>query len=203
MDITAATHSDLDEAVHVLVAAFAEDPITGFLLQTGPNYPERVTRFFSLLMRARITLEMPVVLARGPDGIKGAAMGYTTARTTWPRDLSEEWNHFEKSTPGLADRIALYEDVDAKFMPREPHYYLGVIGIDPNMRGLGVGKQLLAAFCDLSARDHLSIGVYLKTAQPSNVPFYERAGFTETGRGSLGNKPLWCMFLHHGSRNAA
>ena len=67
-----AVPADLEDAVACLVTAFAEDPITGFLLQTGPHYPhyrERVTRFFSLLMRALIALKMPVLVARGPTGI--------------------------------------------------------------------------------------------------------------------------------------
>ena len=78
MNITTASLPELDESVRCLVTAFAQDPITGFLLQPGPGYPERLTQFFSLLMRARITLEMPVVVARGPAGIQGAAMGYAT-----------------------------------------------------------------------------------------------------------------------------
>jgi ribosomal protein S18 acetylase RimI-like enzyme len=194
MDITAATHSDVDEAVRVLVAAFAEDPITGFLLATGPGYPDRVAGFFSILMRVRICLDMPVILARGPDGIQGAAMGYTTVRPRWPENLSEEWSHFEESIHGMADRMAQYEDIAAKFTPGEPHYYLGVIGVDPKVRGLGVGSRLLTGFCELSANDPLSNGVYLETAQPSNVRFYQRAGFAEAGRGSLGSRSLWCMF---------
>jgi ribosomal protein S18 acetylase RimI-like enzyme len=199
MDIQAATDSDLDEAVHVLAAAFAGEEITGYLLQAGQHYPVRLTRFLSLLMRARIHLKMPVLLFKRDAGIAGVAMGYSTVRCPWPAELQEEWEDFERSVPGLADRIALYEKVSATFMPSEPHYYVGSIGVDPGARGLGVGKQLLAAFCDLSARDPLSKGVYLETAQSVNVPFYERAGFVETGRGALGTRSLWCMYRRHES----
>jgi ribosomal protein S18 acetylase RimI-like enzyme len=187
--------SDLDESVECLAAAFAQDPITGFLLRSGPGYRERVTRFFSLLMRARIALGMPVVVARSVEGIHGAAMGYATAHPEWPADLSEEWTRFEKSIPGMADRMAIYDDIAAKFKPSAPHYYLGVIGIDPKLHGRGFGKQLLNSFCALSANDELSGGVYLETAQESNVGFYERFGFVEVGRGSLGSATLWCMYL--------
>ena len=86
MKITAATPSDLDEAIDCLATAFAHDPITGFLLQTGSGYRERVTQFFSMLMRARITLNMPVLVARDAAGIHGAAMGYTTESPAWPTD---------------------------------------------------------------------------------------------------------------------
>ena len=200
MKITKAARSDLNEAIDCLATAFAHDPITGFLLQTGSGYRERVTQFFSLLMRARIALNMPVLVARDTAGIRGAAMGYTTLSPAWRADLADEWDRFEKAIPGMTDRMAVYEAVTAKGEPAAPHYYLGVIGVDPDLYGSGIGTQLLKSFCDLSASDPLSSGVYLETAKASNVRFYERAGFVETSRGSLGAATLWCMFLPHGSR---
>lgn len=200
MIITNATPSDLDASVACLADAFAQDPITGFLLQSGAGYRERVARFFSLLMRARIALGMPVLVTRSDDGVHGAAMGYATAHPEWPADLADEWNRFEKATPGMADRMAVYDEISARFKPTAPHYYLGVIGIDPRLHGRGFGEQLLNAFCALSANDPLSGGVYLETAQESNVRFYERSGFSEVGRGRMDSATLWCMYLPHGSR---
>jgi GNAT superfamily N-acetyltransferase len=197
MNIVAATSSDLDEAIDRLVAAFAHDPITGYLLQVGPGYPERLKQFFSLLMRARIALEMPVLVARNPSGIHGAVMGYTTSPPAWPVRLAEEWDRFEQAVPGLVERMAVYDAIAAKHRPHSSHYYLGVIGVDPNMHGHGIGSLLLKSFCGLSADDRLSGGVYLETANPSNVSFYAHAGFEETGRGSLGIATLWCMYLPH------
>lgn len=199
MQITAAIPSDLEPAVGCLAAAFAEDPITGFLLEAGPGYQARVTQFFSLLMGARIALGMPVLVARDAAGIRGAAMGYTTAAPPWPTSFADDWDRFEKAIPGLTERMALYDEIAAKSKPAVPHYYLGVIGMDPASHGLGMGAQLLKAFCELSAADPLSGGVYLETANPSNVKFYERAGFAQTGRGRMGNATLWCMFLRHGA----
>src|SRR4029078_6604074 len=108
MKTPTASHADLDEAVGCLASAFAQDPITGFLLQTSQGYRERVTHFFSLLMRARIWLKMPVLVSRGSDGIDGARMGYSTVRSEWPVALAEEWVRFEKAIPGLTDRMAIY-----------------------------------------------------------------------------------------------
>ena len=198
MKISTASLSELDESVGCLVTAFAQDPITGFLLQPGPGYQERLAQFFSLLMRARIALKMPVVVARGTSGIHGAAMGYATARPAWPKDLTEEWDRFESAIPELTERMAIYDEIAAKGKPPAPHYYLGVIGVHPDMHGRGVGTQLLRSFCDLSRSDPLSRGVYLETAEESNLGFYERAGFAETGRGRLGGATLWCMYLPQG-----
>ncbi len=200
MKIRTASPFDIDEAVSCLATAFAQDPITGFLLRTGQGYRERVMQFFSLLMRARIELKMPVFVAQGARGIDGATMGYSTVQSEWPAGLTEEWVRFEEEIPGLTDRMAIYDEVAAKFKPPAPHYYLGVIGTDPTLQGSGIGTQLLKTFCEVSASDPLSSGVYLETAQPSNLKFYERAGFTETGRGKLGDATLWCMYLPHERR---
>jgi len=200
MNITAATPSDLDGALRCLAAAFARDPITGYLLQAGPGYADCVSRFFSILMRARLALRMPVFVARSDAQILGATMGYTTAPPEWPGSFADEWDRFEKDIPGLPERMAVYDEVAHGFKPSAPHYYLGVIGTDPKSHGLGIGTQLLKTFCEASARDPLSSGVYLETAQASNVPFYERAGFVETGRGALGSSTLWCMYLQHDRR---
>jgi GNAT superfamily N-acetyltransferase len=160
-----------------------------------------VTQFFSLLMAARIALNMPVLVARDTGSIHGAAMGNTAAPPSWPSDLEEEWDRLELVTPGFNDRAALYDEIAEKGRPTAPHYYLGVIGTNPAMHGRGIGTQLLKSFCDLSASDPLSGGVYLETANPPNVRFYERAGFAVTGQGSLGSATLWCMFLRHGPRH--
>jgi len=200
MKIDHASPSDLNEAVSCLATAFGQDPITGYLLQTGSGYRDRVSQFFSILMRARLALDMPVFVARGSADITGAAMGYSTARPEWPNDLNEDWERFEKAVPGMPDRMAVYDEVAAKYKPSSPHYYLGVIGTDPKSHGLGIGTQLIRSFCEASARDPLSSGVYLETAQASNLRFYERAGFSETGRGMLGSSTLWCMYLSHDRR---
>jgi ribosomal protein S18 acetylase RimI-like enzyme len=200
MEITAATLSELDDAVNCLALAFAEDPITGFLLHNGSGYRARVRQFFSLLMRARIALKMPVLVARDTTGIHGAAMGYSTAPPDWPSDLSQEWGRFEKTTLGMTDRLAVYDEITAKGKPSALHYYLGVIGVDPALHGQGIGAQLLNSFCNLSDSDPLSCGVYLETAKEANLGFYQRAGFVETGRGRLGSATLWCMYLPRGPR---
>lgn len=195
MDIATASLSEVDECVGCLVPAFAQDPITGFLLQRDVGYPERLAQFFSLLMRARLALGMPVIVARDGPAIRGAAMGYSTVHPAWPNDLANEWDRFESAIPGLTERMAIYDGISARGTPPAPHYYLGVIGVHPDMHGRGVGTRLLSAFCGLSRSDPRSCGVYLETAEESNVGFYGRAGFSETARGSLGGATLWCMYL--------
>jgi len=195
--ITPAISSDIEATVACLAAAFEDDPITGFLLQTGDGYRQRVEGFFQLLMRARVALGMPVLVARDSGAIAGAAMGYDSTRPPWPRAIADAWDRFEGDIPGFADRSAAYDAIAARYKPRLPHYYLGVIGTDPARHGSGTGSRLLTSFCARSASDPRSNGVYLETANPANVRFYERAGFEVAGQGALGDANLWCMYLAH------
>lgn len=57
----------------------------------------------------------------------------------------------------------------------EPHWYTMVIGVDPSSMGKGVGKSLMATGLEQAATNKLP--VYLETAAPTNVGFYEGLGF--------------------------
>lgn len=74
-----------------------------------------------------------------------------------------------------------------KFHPREPHWYLPLIGTDPAHRGKGYGAALMAHAvrrCDESGAP-----AYLESSNPANVPFYERFGFQVMGAIQQGSSP--------------
>lgn len=77
--------------------------------------------------------------------------------------------------------------------PREPHWYLAVLGTDPARRGTGVGRALVEPILDRC--DAQGLGAYLESSKEQNIPFYERFGFTVTGRIDLPDgPPLWPMW---------
>ncbi|MBL8551498.1 MAG: GNAT family N-acetyltransferase [Hyphomonadaceae bacterium] len=161
------------------------------------EYPDGVRAgamaFFSILLRARLALQMPAYVLQQDGDVLGAAMGYDTSRPAWPASLVEEWRRFESDAPGLAARLAAYDAICAAHQPTEDHYYLGVIGVHPSLQGKGAGKALLDAFCARSRADPKSNGVYLDTANPSSLQFYYNNGFELRGEGALDATPLWCV----------
>ncbi len=94
-------------------------------------------RFFSILLRARIALDMPAYVLQQGDDLLGAVMGYDTSRPTWPALLAEEMQRFEVETPGFAARLDAYAKLADAHQPNEDHYYLGVIGVRPSLQGQG------------------------------------------------------------------
>jgi ribosomal protein S18 acetylase RimI-like enzyme len=77
--------------------------------------------------------------------------------------------------------------------PVLPHYYLSVIGTDPDQQGGGIGSALLAPV--LSRCDSEGVAAYLESSKESNVGFYARHGFTVTDKVELPDgPPLWFMW---------
>lgn len=196
--IVPAAAADVAAATACMAAAFARDPLITFFFSDSSLGRERASAtFFSTLLRVRLALGMPALIARDHAGLLGIAMGYRTDRPAWPEPLAKEWAELEASAPGIDARFEAYERISDLCLPPGPHYYLGVLGTLPAAQGKGVGAALLQAFCRVSAADPLSQGVYLETANAANLPFYRRHGFELRGEGALGAGGLWCLFHPH------
>lgn len=90
------------------------------------------------------------------------------------------------------DLFGVFEQMD-KYHPKEPHWFLPLIGGDLVCRGRGHGSALMQhalARCD---RDHLP--AYLESTNPRNISLYERHGFRVVGRIQVGEAPpIFPMF---------
>jgi ribosomal protein S18 acetylase RimI-like enzyme len=56
-----------------------------------------------------------------------------------------------------------------------PHFYLSVLGVEPERQGEGIGSSLMQPVLELATSAQLP--AYLETATGRNVLLYERAGF--------------------------
>lgn len=193
--IRKARSSDVGPAIAALGDAFASDPLMLYLFHENPaGVRAGAMGFFSILLRARIALDMPAHVLLQDEDVLGAAMGYDTSRPKWPAELAEEMHRFETATPGFPARLAAYADICDAHEPKEPHHYLGVIGVHPTLQGKGAGKALLDAFCASSQTDPKSHGVYLETTNSNSLQFYYRNGFELRGEGNLDGAPVWCVY---------
>lgn len=71
--------------------------------------------------------------------------------------------------------FSLFEQMDS-YHPKEPHWHLPLIGVDPAAQGKGVGSALLA-----HALERFDEPAYLEATSPDNVRLYERHGFRALG----------------------
>lgn len=80
-----------------------------------------------------------------------------------------------------------------KVHPHEPHWYLNVLGTDPDHQGKGVGSALITPI--LQQCDEEGVPAYLESSKESNIPFYRRHGFVVTGEVVIpGGPTLWPMW---------
>jgi ribosomal protein S18 acetylase RimI-like enzyme len=56
-----------------------------------------------------------------------------------------------------------------------PHWYLWVLGVEPEQQGRGTGSQLLQRV--LLSAGAQRVPCYLETENPRNIPFYQKHGF--------------------------
>jgi len=74
-----------------------------------------------------------------------------------------------------------------------PHWYLSLLGTDPEARGRGVGSAVLEPVLQRCDRD--GVGAYLESSNARNLCFYERLGFRVTGELRLPSGPkMWPMW---------
>jgi GNAT superfamily N-acetyltransferase len=92
-------------------------------------------------------------------------------------------------TPRALTVLSLVEKVH----PKEPHWYLAVLGTDPQHQGKGLGSALMAPV--LANCDEEGVPAYLESSKERNIPFYERHGFKVTSELQIKNGPsLWPMW---------
>ena len=82
--------------------------------------------------------------------------------------------------------FSMFEQMDAVH-PREAHWHLPLIGVDPAHQGEGIGSALLSRV--LSVCDSQEVSAYLEATSPRNVALYERHGFEVVGRIRAGDSP--------------
>ena len=78
--------------------------------------------------------------------------------------------------------------------PKQPHWYLPMIGVAPHARGRGLGSSLLQRMLDRC--DAEGSPAYLEASSEKNRPLYERHGFvvTDEWRYAPDAPPVWPMW---------
>lgn len=193
-EVRAATRSDLPRLSLALSRAFADDPVFEYLFGSSPSADQRRQRFFELTLPVHLTrweisipsLEPVAAAVWAPPGRWRVRARDTIAvlpgllGVFGPRGLAH-----------LVDYQRL-EHLHARHA--EPHYYLAVLGTDPDHRGRGLADALMRPV--LERCDVQGLGAYLESSKESNLAFYGRYGFEvvaahEFHRGGPTVWPMW------------
>jgi ribosomal protein S18 acetylase RimI-like enzyme len=179
----------------VLARAFFDDPVFVWLSPDASRRRSALPGFFAALARHHFLA--------GP----GAEVAVTDSRigavALWdPPGVSEQSARAQVAMLPSAVRAfrgrlgvarALTEEMKAVH-PEEPHWYLAMIGSDPQFRGGGFGHALMRSRLDRCDAEYAP--AYLESSNPDNIGYYQRFGFEVTGEIRMpgGGPSLWPMW---------
>lgn len=191
-----ATRSDVPALSRTLGRAFYDDPVMAWMLPDADQRRRKLHKLFASLTRHHHLARGGVEVA--PDGTSGiGAAALWDPPGAWKQTRAEElrampglaWTFGRSLTRGLA-ASELMKDAH----PEEPHWYLAIIGSDPDVRGRGFGNVLMRSRLERCDAEYAP--AYLESSNPDNVPYYERFGFEVTGELTLPHGgpsliPMW------------
>lgn len=136
----------------------------------GPTFFSAFVRFGYLAGKAYTTKGIKGVAIWLPPGAadSDSELMAQAGVTALPATLGDE--AFGR-TMKFFGRLGALRKRDAEF----PHWYLSLIAVEPEHQGEGVAGSLLRPM--LARADEEGLPCYLETADPANVPFYEKYGF--------------------------
>jgi len=181
--------SELPALYASLARAFEDDPVTRFLF---PNRRTRVQR-----LQAFYRSMMPTLAAHGrmhtDADLRGGAIWQ--APRPPPPGPAQLLSTILLSALALRGRalagLALGRALETVH-ERKPHWYLAILGTDPEYQGKGIGRALIAPVLELCDREGEL--AYLESSKRRNIPFYESHGFEVVGEVSVsGGLVLWPM----------
>lgn len=186
---------DLRNVLATAARAFTHDPMYDFM--AGDRL--RAHRLLPGLMRGTVDDLVTFGECWVADDEDGAAVGIAgwLSPAQLPRGALREARIAVKSVSSaarMAQRVKgarLLSQIDRRHL-KEPHWYLALLVVDPDVQGRGLGSHLIGPGLELADQDGLPC--YLETQKQSNVSWYGRFGFEVTDVIDLTGVPnVWCM----------
>lgn len=182
--------SDMAALATTLTRAFAEDPVSRWLLEPLRNPESARQSMFRRYVRTYHRDAM-VTTARGNQGV--ALWGPPGYRMPSLLHTVVDGLAMLRELGGRGIFAARMYDAMVSHRPRSPHWYLAVIGTAPEARGKGLGSALLRERLAVCDRDR--IPAYLESSNRDNLPIYLRHGFEIQREFHYRDSPtLWLMW---------
>jgi GNAT superfamily N-acetyltransferase len=179
--IKSATVADEEAVIAVITLAFSTDPTARWIYPDPHQYLAHFPPFVKAFGGNAFAHESAYYV----DGYAGAALWLPPEVHPNDEELSAV---LERTVPAWeqGDVLAVFEQMST-YHPKEPHWYLPLIGVEELHQGHGYGSVLMKhalARCD---RDRTP--AYLESSNPRNISLYMRHGFEILGTIQVGTSP--------------
>jgi GNAT superfamily N-acetyltransferase len=176
-----ATRAEIPAAVETLARAFYADPVWSWAFPNQERRLEQHRAVWALVAEAALGYESAWLTGDCAAVALWIPPGKPELR---PEDEERlEGMLGELLGDGAARVLETFERFEAAHPAGEPHYYLSLLGTNPDHRGRGLGMGLLAA--TLKQIDVEGAPAFLESSNPVNTPRYERLGFSVCGKFGL------------------
>lgn len=194
IDVRVAQKPDVGRLAEALGRAFFQDPVMRWMLPDDARRARALPRVFAAMTRHHFLAGGAVEVASGTAGVAAAALWDPPGR--WKQQPREEIRMIPSFLLAMgrhARRGQRIAELMKRNHPEEPHWYLAVIGSDPQVRGAGFGQVLMQSRLDRC--DAEGAPAYLESTSEANVPYYLRFGFDVTGEITIpGGPSMWQMW---------
>jgi ribosomal protein S18 acetylase RimI-like enzyme len=177
-----ATRADEAPVVDVIMLGFSADPMARWSFPDPHVYLTQMPR----LIKAFGGGAFDAGTAWCVEGYAGAAL-WLPPGVEPDVDVLDEIVQTHAPDHIRSDANGVFEQMGV-FHPKEPHWYLPLIAVDPARQGQGHGSALLRETLRRCDRDGLL--AYLESSNPRNITLYERHGFEVMGRIQVGKSPV-------------
>jgi ribosomal protein S18 acetylase RimI-like enzyme len=149
-----------------------------------------VTRHFAVMLAEYIQIGVVWQIAGG----KAAAAWFPPSTAD---DLTAIDQRTRPKMVGLTDdggaRYAQMWDWVEEHLPTQPMWFLDFIGVDPQVQGQGLGRQLIEHGLAMAREE--SCPAFLETSNAANVGYYQSFGFSVQQMGVVpgGGPKIWFM----------
>jgi ribosomal protein S18 acetylase RimI-like enzyme len=178
VEVRLAVPADAAKIGDVFAKAFAGDPVTSWVTPDATRRTLVLRRLNTVIARYDGILRGATYVATDAGVVVGAAIWRPPGRSPF------NW----RTVPyALGSGAALGRDIGrmiemgravSQARPSVRHWYLQLLGVNPDAQGTGVGRALVQGHLRLV--DEQRMPAYLETTV-ENVEFYERFGFAVTG----------------------
>jgi ribosomal protein S18 acetylase RimI-like enzyme len=188
-EVRKARPEDMDPLAVTLARAFDDDPVISWVFPDGGRRPRLARRLFAIRLRHLLADDETYTADN-----RGGALWSLPDR--WKISALQQLSMTVRLLGGLGLRtptvLGGLHEIERRH-PKAPHYYLAVLGVDPDDQGRGLGSALMGPV--LRACDADGIPAYLESSKERNVDFYARHGFRVTEELTLpGGPPVWLMW---------
>ncbi|MGP4055745.1 GNAT family N-acetyltransferase [Mycobacterium sp. 4D054] len=195
IDVRFAQKPDVKALARVLGRAFFDDPVMMWMVPDDAKRAKALPQVFGAMTRHHFLGGDAVEVSSRAGALGAAALWDPPGR--WKQTPREELRMMPAFLLAMGRYVGRGQgvaDLMKEHHPEEPHWYLGVIGSDPEMRGAGLGHALMRSRLDRC--DAEGAPAYLESTKESNVPYYLRFGFEVTGELTVpgGGPTMWQMW---------